>query len=278
MRRFVLPATFFAACLCLVPSALADDVAYAGSSSGEFGTMDLSTGVFNPEGNSGQTLAGLAVANGSIFASSYLTANGTLFTVDPATGGLTIVGNAMGVAYDDFGSTTSGLYAVSNGSIQELYSIDPTTGAATLIGPTGLGYGAWRGLSNNSAALYFADGPNLYTLNTSTGAATLVGPFGGGAEMGAMLTEDGVFYGGDDSNNTLDTIDPTTGTATAGPTPSANLDGSFYGLAPFPVPAGSGGNGPSPTPEPSSLLLLATGLAGFLGMARRKIATHSNLR
>jgi hypothetical protein len=274
MKTFVLSAMFFAVFLCLVPSASADDFAYAGSSSGTFGTIDLSTGVFTLEGNSGQTLAGLAVADGSIFASSYLTANGTLYSVDPATGALTTIGSATGVAYDDFGSTTTGLYAVSNGAIQDLYSIDPTTGAATLIGPTGLGYGSWRGLSNNSDALYFADGSDLYTLSTTTGAATLVGAFGGSAEMGALLTEDGVLYGGDDSNNTLDTIDPSTGLATAGPAPSASFDGSFYGLAPYPVPT----DVTSVTPEPSSFLLLVTGLAGFLWMARRKIGMHTNLQ
>lgn len=274
MKSFVLSAMFFAVSLCLLPSASADDVAYAGSSSGAFGTMDLSTGVFTFEGNSGQTLAGLAVADGSIFASSYHTANGTLFLVNPNTGGLTTIGSATGVDYDDFGSTTTGLYAVSCCSTQDLYSIDPATGAATLIGPTGLGYGSWRGLSTNSGALYFADGPDLYTLNTTTGAATLVGAFGGSAEMGVLLTEDGVFYGGDDTNNTLDTIDPSTGLATAGPSPSASFEGSFYGLAPFPVPGGV----PAATPEPSSFLLLGTGLAGLLWMARRKIGMHTNLQ
>lgn len=43
MKSFVLPAMLFAVSLCLVPSATADDYAYAGSSSGEFGTIDLST-------------------------------------------------------------------------------------------------------------------------------------------------------------------------------------------------------------------------------------------
>jgi hypothetical protein len=273
MKSFAIPAMFVAAFLCLVPSASADDFAYAGSSSGEFGTMDLSTGVFTAEGNSGQTLAGLAVADGSIFASSYHTADGTLFEVNPATGGLTTIGTATGIDYDDFGSTTTGLYAVSEGATQDLYSIDPTTGAATLIGPTGLGYGSWRGLSTNSSTLYFADGADLYTLNTTTGAATLVGAFGGSAEMGVLLTEDGVLYGGDDTENTLDTIDPTTGAATGGPSPSASFDGSFYGLAPYPVPTGV----VSATPEPSSFLLLATGLAGLLWMARHKFGMQGNL-
>jgi hypothetical protein len=264
--RSLIPATiFFTAFLSLVPSALADSMAYAGSSSGTFGTMDLSTGVFTSEGNSGQTLAGLAVADGSTFATSYHTANGTLFEVNQATGALTTVGTATGVDYDDFGSTTTGLYAVSDGAVQDLYSIDPTTGAATLIGATGLGYGSWRGLSTNSGTLYFADGADLYTLSTTTGAATLVGAFGGSAEMGVLLTEGGVLYGGDDSNNTLDTINTSTGAATSGPTPSASFDGSFYGLAPYPVPTGT----TTATPEPATLSLLGMGFS-TLALIRRR--------
>ena len=64
----------------------ADSIAYAGSSTGQFGTIDLNTGAFTSLGTSGQTLAGLAVASGSIFATSYHTANGTLFRVDQRTG------------------------------------------------------------------------------------------------------------------------------------------------------------------------------------------------
>lgn len=262
--RSLIPATiFFAVSLLLVPSALADNTAYAGSSSGTFGTMDLSTAVFTLEGNSGQTLAGLAVADGTIFATSYHTASGTLFEVDPATGGLTSIGTAAGVDYDDFGSTTTGLYVVSFGSTQNLYSINPTTGAATLIGPTGLGYGSWRGLSTNSSTLYFADGPDLYTLSTTTGTATLVGAFGSSAEMGVLLTEGGVLYGGDDTNNTVDTINTGTGAATVGPTPSGSFGGSFYGLAPSPVP------GATVTPEPATLSLLGMGVSALALIRRR---------
>jgi hypothetical protein len=241
----------------------ADSIGFAGSSTGQFGTIDLNTGVFTSLGNSGQTLAGLAVANGSIFATSYHTANGTLFTVNPANGSLTSVGIATGVDYDDFGSTTSGLYAVSFGATQDLYSINPSTGTTTLIGPTGLGYGAWRGLSTNSSTLYFADGADLYTLSTATGAATLVGAFGGSAEMGVLLTEGGVLYGGDDTDNRVDTINAGTGAATLGPSPSGGFTGSFYGLAPSPVPTGT------TIPEPGTWGLLGAGITAVVLLRRR---------
>lgn len=251
------------AVLILSAASLKADIAYAGSSTGAFGTMDLGTGVFTSMGDSGQTLAGLAVADGSIFASSYHTANGTLFQVNPANGALTTIGSAAGVDYDDFGSTTSGLYAVSFSATQDLYSINPVTGAATLIGPTGLGYGAWRGLSTNSAALYFADGTDLYTLNTNTGAGTLVGAFGSSAEMGVLLTENGTLYGGDETNYRVDTINPVTGAATIGPSPS-DFPGDFYGLAPFPVPM------TAVTPEPQLVGLVGGGFL-VLALLRRRL-------
>ena len=244
----------------------ADSLAFAGSSSGAFGTMDLNNGAFTSLGNSGQTLAGLAVANGSIFASSYHASNGSLFQVNPATGTLTTIGTAAGVTYDDFGSTTTGLYAVSYGSTQDLYSINPTTGAATLIGPTGLGYGAWRGLSDNGTGLYFSDGADLYTLSTTTGAATLVGAFGGSSQMGALLFEDGTLWGGDDVNGTIDAINLGTGAATVGPHPSGTFQGSFYGLAPSPIP----GTIPvSTTPEPATLSLFSLGTGALVLLRRR---------
>lgn len=245
--------------LALVATHLrADDIAYAGSSTGAFGTMDLSTGDFTLLGNSGQTLAGLAVADGSLFATSYHASNSTLYTVNTADGSLTSVG-ASGIDVDDFGSTTTGLYAVDTSA--NLYSLDPTTGAATLIGSTGLGLGSWRGLSNGSGTLYFSDGPDLYTLNTSTGAATLVGDIGG-PQLGVLLQENGTLYGGQDSpSDAVDTIDPVTGAATTGPAPTSNFSGSFFGLAQNPLVA--------PVPEPGSAILAGASLAALAFAGRR---------
>lgn len=237
----------------------ADNMAFMGTVNGDFGTIDLNTGAFSYLGNSGVTLAGMAVANGMLYGSSYHTSTGTLYTINPANGAVTVVGtNSLDI--DDFGSTTSGLYAV--GTDLNLYSINATTGAPTLIGPTGLTFGYWRSLSTNSSTLFFANGTNLYTLNTSTGAATLVGPTGGPME-GAMVWEGGLLYGGENHPGySVDTLNTSTGLVTTGP--GATGESSyFFALAPSPLP-------PPSVPEPGTLGLLGMGALGVFGAARRR--------
>jgi hypothetical protein len=97
-----LPAITTVALLSSLATAKADPMAYMGTDTGEFGTIDLTTGVFSLLGNSGQTLAGMAVDDGDLFASAYHTGSGTLYNVNPANGLLTTVGNS-GVEIDDFG-------------------------------------------------------------------------------------------------------------------------------------------------------------------------------
>ncbi|HEY3662832.1 MAG TPA: hypothetical protein VGL24_06730, partial [Chthoniobacterales bacterium] len=190
----------------------ANNFAYMSVFGGDFGTVDLTTGEFSKLGNSGQSLAGFGVANGILYATDFHTGIGTLYTVNPRDGSLTAVGDSS-VNIDIFGSTTSGLFAV--GIDANLYAINPATGAATLIGPTGQAFGTWRTLSVNASKLYFANGTNLYTLNTTTGAATLVGDMGG-LQLGSILMEGGVLYGGEETPTLeVDTLNTTTGKATA---------------------------------------------------------------
>ena len=103
------------------------------------------------------------------------------------------------ISCGDFGSTTSGLYALSpwTGSARYLYCINAATGAATFIGSIGLGVGVGAyGLSTGSSTLYFtndndANDDDLYSLNTTTGAATLIGNtgvLGGGLERWYLRT------------------------------------------------------------------------------------------
>ena len=211
---------------------------------GDFGTIDLDTGAFTRLGNSGLTLAGLGVANGTLYGATYEGVNpGSLYTVNPANGGLTLIGSS-GISYDELGSTTLGLYAI--GSDAKLYSIDPSSGAATLRGPIGMGFGTWRNLSTNASTLYFANGASLYTLDTNTGAATLLGNMGG-PQMGAMVLERGILYGGQETpGQRIDILDLMSGAATVGPA-LTGASGVFGGLAPYPLP-------PSCVPPPSGLV------------------------
>jgi hypothetical protein len=249
-----------------VGAAKADDIAYMGENGGDFGTIDLKTGVFTSTGNSGTTLSGMAVADGNLFGANYHISTGTLYMINPTNGALTSIGNSS-INIDDFGSTTTGLYAV--GVNANLYSINPTTGAATLIGATGITFGTWRGLSTNASSLYFANGTNLYTLNTSTGAATLVGSMGT-EEEGALLLEDGILYGGQDGGPgayDVNTLSASTGAATAGPSLTGPYN-AFYALAPYPLPSSPP---PPGVPEPGSLTLLGGGLCGLAAVLKIRL-------
>jgi hypothetical protein len=234
----------------------ADNTAYFLGADGEFGTIDLNTGVFSSLGNTGQTLAGFGEINGTLYGASYETPSGTLYSVNPANGSLSAIG-ASSLVYSLLGSTQNGIYAID--SQFNLYSINPTTGAATLIGATGLNtLGAWNGLSSGSSTLYLTAGANLYTLNTATGVATLVGNMGGPL-VGALVVDGGVLYGGENSPALqVDTINPLTGEATAGSS-LTGTSASFFGLAPT-----------SAVPEPSVASLVVIGIGFFSFFLRRK--------
>ena len=230
-------------------SAKADNIAYATLPGGDFGTLDLDTGAYSFLGNSGVTLAGLAVENGTLYGVDFhVLSGGTLYAANPTNGSLSAVGTSTTI-YDDFGGTAGGLFAVD--SFANLYSINSATGATTLIGATGiLHFGSWRCLSSGATNLYFANGSDLYAVDTNTGTASPVGNMGG-PEISTMVMEGGILYGGQTVPGLqVDTLDPMTGAATAGAMVTGTSD-AVFGLAPYPLP--------TPLPTMRSLTISNTG-------------------
>jgi hypothetical protein len=236
VRRLLWAAAIVSLTTVGLVSAQADNIAYVVVGGGGFGTLDLNTGAFTLLGSAGQTLGGLGEANGTLYGTSYGLDSGiygVLYSINPTNGSLTTVGTSA-VSYDVFGSTTSGLYSVDRNELN-LYSLNATNGAATLIGPTGLSLGSYRGISAGGSILFYADGANFYTLNTNTGAATLLGNMGG-AEMGCMIAEGGILYGGQASpTSQVATLNPVSGAVTSGPGVTGNGSAILWGLAPYPL-------------------------------------------
>lgn len=105
-----------------------------------------------------------------------------LYTIDPATGAATLVGDTgESITGLDFHPTTGVLYGTTtpnSNTASSLITIDPATGAVTVIGP--------HGVDRAMIDLTFAPDGTLYgwaesgeddavTINLLTGAATLVG-------------------------------------------------------------------------------------------------------
>jgi hypothetical protein len=256
---------------CTLSLANADNSAYV-TTSGTFGTVDLNTGIFTAVATT-PYLRGLGELNGVLYGDSN-DLNPVIYQINTTTGAVTPIG-AAGVALASwFGSTTTGLFALSAASSNaSLYSINPSTGAATLIGPTGLttvygagpGLATTGGLSVGAQALYAivsnADGltANFYSVNTATGTATLINTISVGVCLKGMAFVNGTLYAGSGyctAGSQIYSIDPATGTAAfvANAAGYPDLEGLAPVLATTPVTVTS-------SPSGASLAVAGTGCA-----------------
>lgn len=208
---------------------------------GQFGTIDLSTGIATIFGTNSLTTfpAGLGELGSTLYTAQQ--GSGTLFTVNPASGAVNAVGNSS-IIYLSLGSTTTGLYAAgwpagTNTNTNPplfFYSIDPRTAAAKQIGQFGVPPGFYtRSFSTGSSTLYFADFENLYTIDTNSGNATVVGATPNIIPQGVAYVN-GKLYTATNSPNVVYTLDLASGT----PTMVATLTGGagVNGLAPVTPP------------------------------------------
>lgn len=258
MFRSILTVAALTAVTAATPglSRAADAFAYEAVGNGDFGLVDLSTGVFTLRGNSGGQLAGLGEGpDGTLYGA--FTDGGTLLTVDPTNGAVNAVGPS-GITYIGFGSTLSQLFGY--GRDNNLYAIDRNSGGATLLGPTHVGISGYFGFSAGSSTLYELHNGDVYTLDTTSGAATLIGSSATGL-FGAAASVGGILYAGSEVPLQVYSLDPSNGAGVAG----AAVTGTsqiFYGLASI------GGS----VPEPATWAMMFAGTLGVGVLMRRRFA------
>ena len=171
-------------------------------------------------------------------ASGTFGAQGTLYTIDPATGMvLTTVGllhdsanNPYGLTGLKYDSTTGILYAATSGQSPTrpsyLATVDPATALVTPIGPFGDRALTDLAIDPTTGTMYGISGfdQKFYTINTSTGQAVQTGSTGIGFANGGGFAADraGALFGF--SNFSFYSFNKSTGMATlSGPTGLRNL-------------------------------------------------------
>ncbi len=167
------------------------------------------------------SIAGLAYDVNTEFLYGVDTAIDSLISIKGSTGQVAIVGslgvnfpNVAGLAFDPDSNT---LYATSNGSAANLYTIDTTTGIATFVGPLGANMPGLAYIPT-TGILYGVSGQTdeLYQINPNTGTATIVGSLGINTSF-CGLAYDAItdqLYLSDSESDALYTINTDTGVAT----------------------------------------------------------------
>lgn len=130
------------------------------------------------------------VTTGTLFGNDTLTygRSSNLYTIDPVTGGTSLVGSigyssVFGLGFDQAGN----LFGIDDSS-KDFLQIDTLTAASTLI-TTGLFNGAFDLASDPDTGIMYvseAFAHKLHTIDLSTGATTYVGPYGNGSNIAGL--------------------------------------------------------------------------------------------
>jgi hypothetical protein len=140
--------------------------------------------------------------------------NGTLGTVDVATGNVNVIGE-MGVIMTDIAFDPSGQLWGIDGNV--LYTIDKTSALINIVGAHNLGSGFKNSLVFAADSTLYAANTDLYTLDTTSGAASIVGAGNQGTPFessGDLAFANGILYlssTGESGSDELFSIDTSNG-------------------------------------------------------------------
>ena len=241
----------------------ATPILWVGDSSGQLGTVDVATGNVNVIGNMGATMTDIAFdQSGNLYGITF----GSLYSINTSTAAATLIGNhSLGGSKNSLVFDASGTLYAANSS---LFTLNTLTGASSLVGNGGDAYSSSGDLAFINNELFLSSslgsGDTLVGLNTSTGAGTIVGSIGYSAVYG-LATDNNVDLYGLAGTSVLN-IDTLTGAGSFLVDYSGQGLGAAWGSAFYEESGAS-------VPEPSVSALLATGLLGVFGMARRKTRT-----
>jgi hypothetical protein len=251
----------------------AADMVYVATADNEFGTVNLTTGVFTQIGTlslpANDFIFGMGFgADGNLYGVDSISPNAELYRINTSTAQLTAVG-ALGHSAIDATTDASGkMYAISQDANGLFYTLQPPSTTTNDVGLTGIQSTGLAAVTADGSELFTAAfNPStgnyaLYSVNQSTGNATEIGDTGFSPVNGLFVQ--GTLYGFDFATHAIITINTATGAGTQ--------------VAAFNLPAGDSifasatpaDNIASVAPEPMSLTLLATGALGLLGYGWRK--------
>jgi predicted outer membrane repeat protein len=285
------------ACLTCAVSAGAGPLVYVISNAQQFGTVDLSSGAFQPIGSSLPEGSGglVGAPNGSLLTLAF---SGNLDSINPVDGMETLVGpTGLGACVTgippECGPNSANTVGQFGGAIyatdfaNNLYSINPATGQDHLIGATGIpGIPFLDGSQNADGSINVAD-EDLFGFNGNFYAyfeAIAIDPSG---PLPVVVSVDVA--------PSLYRINPSTGAATfltSAPltlTAAANVNGTIYafdgslgevlalnpntGATTFVStldPNAAIVAGAAATPEPASFALSGLGIGGLIVFTRRR--------
>jgi len=244
-----------------VASCYGDTLLFATNGAGQFGTIDVTTGIFAQIGGlEPSTLWGLGW-DGYILYGLTSQANPDLDIINPSTGAITTVGATGLSKYSIMSSTIGGaLYAI-DGSSSKLYTINPATGAAVFVANTGLPTGIgnyYDSMAGSASNLYVTLNQTLYIVNPLTGATTDVGNMSTTHVLGSAWVNNQLYGFTDSASQPFYIIN------------TGNAQMTFAGDATVDVYFAT----PNEAPEPGTVWLLCAGIIG-LGAARLRLPGRS---